>query len=313
MFLTARAEGHTLALARLFGLECSVVGSVRGRHVAEKIFRTGVRAGALLRLARQHQPDLAVSHGSRSLVLAAAAMGVPSVTLYDYEQVSARIFHRLSRKVMIPECVPVGSLLARGLKCDHLVQYPGIKEQVYLADFRAAHSTRARLGIAADEIMAVIRPESETAHYRRRNPMPLLDVILRHVASHSSTHIVLVPRNAAQGESLSATLKSLGARFQIPEASDGRELIAEADLVIGGGGTMTREAAALGVPAYSFFQGAPGAVDAYLARNGRLVLVSSVDDVNKIRVERTSQKRQLSDAGTDVLGTIVDEICSTAV
>ena len=310
--LTARADGQTLELARLFNLDCAVVGSGRGTRTASKVAMTGARALGLYWLARRYAPDLAVSHGSRALVLAAAAAWVPSVTLYDYEQVSAGLFHRLSRKVMVPACVPAEALSTRRSARERVVQYPGIKEQVYLSDFAPSRGLREQLEIDADAVMVVIRPESETAHYRQRHPRPILDAILRHLGTHPSVVVALVPRSADQQTRLSATLASLGLRFFVPNAIDGRDLICEADLVIGGGGTMTREAAALGVPAYSFFQGRMGAVDAYLAQTGRLVLVPSPDEVARIRVERCCRRDRLADGGRELLAMIVDEICSTA-
>jgi uncharacterized protein len=311
-FLTARADGQILALAELFGFRCSIVGRGRGTRMVSKVTHTGIRALGLLRVVAQHRPDLAVSHGSRALVLAATAASIPSVTLYDYEEVSAGLFHRLSRKVMVPECIPASILTRRGLRASRLVQYPGIKEQVYLADFTPTRCLREQLGVASSAIMVVLRPESDTAHYRRRDRLPILPLVLRHLNSRPDVVVALMPRSGQQQSELTERLRSLGVKYIVPSVVDGRNLVWAADLVVGGGGTMTREAAALGVPAYSFFQGAEGAVDAHLVKEGRLVLIRSAEDVAQIRLERRMAAESMLSNARDVLETVVDEICATA-
>jgi len=82
-------------------------------------------------------------------------------------------------------------------------------------------------------------------------------------------------------------------------------------LVISGGGTMNREAAALGVPVYSVFRGKIGAVDNYLARRGRLVLLETVEDVHtKIVIARRKRPAGPEKQSESILNDIVAHITS---
>ncbi|MGA8865315.1 MAG: DUF354 domain-containing protein, partial [Candidatus Sulfotelmatobacter sp.] len=110
----------------------------------------------------------------------------------------------------------------------------------------------------------------------------------------------------------SAWAEALASRkLLIPDhVEDGLNLIWNSDLVISGGGTMNREAAAMGVPVYSIFRGKIGAVDRYLAQEGRLVMVETVEDVRtKIKAVRRSRQLQRSNGrNVSALETIVDNI-----
>ncbi|MFW5952020.1 MAG: DUF354 domain-containing protein [Gemmatimonadota bacterium] len=306
--VTARRDGQTDVLAHL-ALDAEGVGGWRGRSLPAKVAATAVRAARLSRWLRGRTVDVAVSHGSRPLLLAALARRIPVVTMYDYEGVSAGLFHRFSRTLIVPALVPAASgdrVAAR------VVSYEGMKEDLYLSDFEPALDVRGELGIGRDEVLVVLRPESETAHYRARGDSAILDGILDRLGAVEGVRVVLLPRSPDQGRRLTAALERRGVPALVPAPLDGRELVRAADLVIGGGGTMTREAAALGVPAYSYFRGALGAVDRWLSDTGRLTLIRSADAVERIRLERRGEPVCPPASRPRVLEQVVDEICASA-
>lgn len=309
--LTARGDGQTPELARHLDLDARVVGGWRGGSVGAKVVATAIRAGKLALMPDLRSVDVAVSHGSRPLLLAAALRRIPAVTMYDYEGVSAGLFHRLSSTLLVPELMPPPSLPSDRTR---LVRYPGLKEEVYLSDFRPDPDVRRRLGVGAEEILVVVRPESETAHYRAEGDSAILETVLDRLAEVEATCVALLPRSAKQGRRIREALESRGVRTLVPVPMDGRDLVWAADLVISGGGTMTREAAVLGVPAYSMFRGSLGAVDRHLAEAGRLVLIRSVEDAEKLRVERSPAGDAARVPLDDALPRLfADEICSTAI
>lgn len=310
VLLTARG-GQTAQLAHRLDLGATVVGGWRGGSVGTKVVATLLRAAQLARLPALRDVDVAVSHGSRPMLLAAALRRIPAVTMYDYEGVSTGLFHRFSRTLLVPALMPPPPLPAHGRT--RLVRYPGLKEEVYLSDFRPNPETRPALGVGREDILVVVRPESDTAHYRAQPDSAILDTVLDRLAGVENACVALLPRSPDQERRIGEALASRGVRTIVPEPMDGRDLVWAADLVISGGGTMTREAAVLGVPAYSMFRGTLGAVDRHLAESGRLVLVRSAEDAERIRVERSpATGAQRVPSGAELPRLLADEICASA-
>jgi predicted glycosyltransferase len=124
--------------------------------------------------------------------------------------------------------------------------------------------------------------------------------------------MVILPRNEKQADVIRRRWPeyiSVGKAIIPDHVIDGLNLLWHSDLAISGGGTMNREAAALGVPVYSIFRGTIGAVDKYLAAQGRLVLLESSDDVrSKIRIEKRDKSGPGMSQSKAVMNRIVDEI-----
>jgi hypothetical protein len=303
--VTARADGQTVELARIYSMAPRVVGRGRGRSFLTKAVVTLWRALRLSAFGMGRGFDLAVSHGSRPLVLAAWPLRVPVLTLYDYEGVAAGLFHRFSDRILVPD--PVVDTIPEARR-DGVVGYPGAKEEVYLADFQPDPTIRERLGVGEDRVLVLLRPEADAAHYHPRDRQPLLEAVADRLATEPRVQVALVPRSAAQEREVGALLDGRGVSWFVPETVDGRQLVWAADLVIGGGGTMTREAAVLGVPACSVFQGPTGAVDRALEAEGRLRLLRRIDDASGIPLARRPAPPTPEAAGRAVLEFVVDEI-----
>jgi predicted glycosyltransferase len=182
---------------------------------------------------------------------------------------------------MAPEVLPENAVRVRA---DRVLRYPGIKEDVYVPCFRPDPTAMGRLGITGTDIVVTVRPPATNAHYHNPESERLLAAAIEFVSQHPTVKMVLLPRYPEQERSLRASWSALFAsgRMLIPEhVVDGLNLIWYSDLVMSGGGTMNREAAALGVPAYSIFRGKIGAVDQYLCNCGRLVLLESVEQISQ--------------------------------
>jgi predicted glycosyltransferase len=192
------------------------------------------------------------------------------------------------------------------------MRYPGLKEDVYVHRFRPDRSILNKLGISADDLVVTVRPPANEAHYHNPESDKLFAATLRFLGDKPHLRAVTLPRNAKQSQQLQKDWAELVAtgRMVIPKtAVDGLNLIWFSDLVISGGGTMNREAAALGVPAYSIFRGAIGAVDQHLAQQGRLVLIETARDVeSKIRLTRWNRPSEPDRCNPSTLRNIVSSI-----
>jgi predicted glycosyltransferase len=312
IFLTARDSYQVCELLRLHRLSCQVVGRHYGKIWILKVLGTGLRAVQLLPLAAKERPDLAVAHGSRAQVLAAAFLGIPSVMMCDYEFSNAIGFLK-PNWVFVPDVIPEERVHQ---KPDHVLRYHGLKEDVYVQRLKPDPTVRTLLGVGKDELIVTVRPPATEAHYHNPESEQLLAETLRYLLDEPGVRVVMLPRNENQGTVLRGDWRRAidEGRIIIPEhAVEGLNLIWNSDLVISGGGTMNREAAALGVPVFSIFRGRMGAVDRYLAKTSRLTLVEKVEDIRtKIVLERRKPAQWGSANQSAALDCILDAISSIA-
>jgi predicted glycosyltransferase len=311
IFLTARDSYQVCELLRLHQLSCHVVGRHYGKNWALKLLGTVFRAVQLLPLVITQRPALAVSHGSRAQIIVASLLGIPSVVMFDYEFSAKGFLH--PDWVFVPDVIPEERVQQ---KPDHVLRYHGLKEDVYVPRFKPDPNVRNLLGVRQDELIVTVRPPATEAHYHNPEGEQFLDETLRYLLDQPGARVVMLPRNENQMIALRScwTQAIDDGRIIIPEhAVDGLNLIWNSDLVISGGGTMNREAAALGVPVFSIFRGHMGAVDRYLAKTGRLTLIEKVEDIRaKIVLKRREPALWGSANQSTVLDCIVNAINSIA-
>src|SRR6185436_1192890 len=283
--VTARDFAETVPLANAANLTHEVVGVHGGRQVSAKAGNLMSRAWALAGWARLRNFDLAISHNSYSQILAARALRVKSVTLMDYEyQPANHLAFRLTSRLIVPVSFPDRRLRRYGATLKKIRRYHGTKEDVYLADFRPDPSfvnQLSELGIGPDNVLVLMRPPAYDALYHRFQNT-LFDEALDSFLSDENVRVVLLPRNEEQRASYVAPKR---ANLIVPAAPlHGANLIAASDLVISAGGTINREAAALGVPAASVYAGMWAAVDEQLVKEGRLQRIATAQDIRKLSV-----------------------------
>ena len=275
--VTARDFAQTLELCGRFGIAHTAIGRHRGERLRTKAVGLAARSLALARWARPRRFDLALGHGSNDVTVAAGMLGMPSATAFDYEW--ARVQHtvncRLARAVVVPQAIPPERLRRYGATDEKLRRYPGLKEEYYLADFEPDTAVLDELGIDRGEPLAVVRTPPEVSLYHRFES-PLFAQVLQRLRG---TQTVVLPRTPEQR----AELRVRGG-FIVPEhAVDAQSLVAFADLVVSAGGTVNREAVALGTPVVTTFAGRLGAVDERLLAEGRL---ARLEDPTQVRLER---------------------------
>lgn len=308
--LTARDIYQVCELLDFFHLPCKVIGKHYGKNKFLKVFGTLLRTLQLAPTALRMRPQVAISHGSRAQLMICKAFGIPTIMMHDYEHSTKTGFLQPDWFLM-PDVIPAGAMVHND---DTVMRYPGLKEDVYVPRFRPDPSILTQLGISADELVVTLRPPATEAHYHNPESELLFAETMRMLSSDSRVRAVTLPRNARQGEQLRADWSDLisSGQMVVPDTPvDGLNLIWYSDLVVSGGGTMNREAAALGVPVYSIFRGKIGAVDRYLADTGRLTMVESTQDVRtKIKLIRWDRPSQPMDRDRPVLQCIVGNILS---
>ena len=275
--VTTREFAQTLELLTLHGIPYEVVGPRHGGSSARgKARAMAGRVRALRSFAQRRGFDVALSHASHELQLVARSLGIPSAYAFDYEL--ARTQHglgcRAARRVVVPELIPQNRLDGLGARARKVRRYPGLKEEYYLHGFEPDGSVVTELGLDPARILVVVRTPPDVALYHRHGN-PLFEEVLERLGRDDSLQAVVLPRTHEHREAIHArALPSL----VVPErALDAQSLVALADLVVSAGGTMNREAVALGVPVYTTFAGRRGAVDTALVNEGRLRVLTSAE------------------------------------
>lgn len=311
VLITARDCFQVCDLADLLHVDYHKVGRHYGKALIVKLYGMGVRAAQLFPRIHSERPILAVSHGSRSQLLLSQILGIPSVRILDYEYVKNPPLLKATW-IIIPELLQAAALV-KGTS--NTLAYPGIKEDVYVPTFKHDARLRQGLGIGNDELMVTVRPPATEAHYRTAKSDVLHSAAMRFLLRDERVRIVLVPRNEkqkAEARTVWRTDFNEGKIIVPDRVVDGLNLIWNSDLVVSGGGTMNREAAALQVPVYSTFGGTIGAVDRYLESQGRLTLLSNENDIPR-QIKLIARNRTVFQApATTTLNVVVDAIIRAA-
>ncbi len=282
VLLTARDNAQTAELATRRWPEVEIIGGESPRGRRAKAITLARRVASLRRWARARRPDVALSHNSYAQIAAAALARLPAVTAMDYEhQPANHLAFRLARTILLPDALRGLDLRPFGARAERMRYYPGFKEELYLGDFRPDAAALAQLGIdrSSSTILVVARtPPSRALYHGADNPLFMR--ALGTVCAQRRTRTVVLARHPEQRRALA----ELGLeRLTVPESAlDALSLMHSADVVIGAGGTMTREAALLGVPTYTAFAGRPAAVDRWLERAGRIVPLTSAAQLREL-------------------------------
>jgi predicted glycosyltransferase len=308
VILTARDAFQVCELADEKGILYKRIGRHYGKRKALKIVGMLWRSIQFLPFYLRKRPDLAVSHGARSQILLCKLLGIPTILITDYEH-GRTLPLAYPRWVILPESVR-GHYLP--VKPEHIRYYRGIKEDVYVPDFVPGPSPRGEMGLDSDEIVVTIRPPAGEALYHNPESDILLIEFMKRVSNTPGVRAVLLPRTRQEETRFRMEHPEwfINRKTVVPSHTvDGLGLIWDSDLVVSGGGTMNREAAALGVPVYSIFRGKAAAVDLSLEREGRLILIKSTEEVrSKILFARRDKRWVLSKTARPALIDIVDHI-----
>ncbi len=273
VMVTAREYGQTLGILDRLDISYTAVGSHGGASALGKGRALAGRSARLARIVWERRPELAIAHGSVDLAVVSSLLRIPSAQMQDYEFAGwqRQIAFRAARKVLVPDSIPLDRLRRIGARERKLVRYPGLKEEYYLDGFEPDPAVLDELGLEREKVLVVVRPPPETSEYHARNDV--YGEAIRHLAEADSVQAVVIPRTERQGAEVRAMA---AANLIVPErAIDAQSLIAFADLVVSAGGTMNREAVALGTPVFTTFAGRMGGVDEALIADGRLQVLAN--------------------------------------
>ncbi|MFT4925332.1 MAG: putative glycosyltransferase, partial [Phenylobacterium sp.] len=292
VLVTLRDFAQTISVAKKFAIEGPVIGGHGGGSKIGKIYNLAERTMQLWRWAVGKGIDLALSHNSYHQIVAGRLLGCKVVTLMDYEgQPANHLAFRAAHRVIVPRYFPTDALQKFGATPAKTCLYDGFKEQVYLNDFTlsdgfvdelAAACDLADTSVFAEKVVVTVRtPPALAAYHQFEND--IFPAILHKLNQATNALVLVLPRTEDQKQQVLNDYTNL---IVPKKAVDGRDLCVFSDLVISAGGTMNREAALLGTPAYSTFAGVQPAVDKALQDIGMMFQVSSLEHVEALPFEK---------------------------
>ena len=297
IIITARDYAQVYELLDLFNIPHIKIGHHPGKSRFRKIIGTIYRAFELTKAVRKYKPDLALSLGVRAQLIAAKILNIKCLISFDYEYTTEVPFIYPDFAI-IPSALKDGNLLHH--KSIKFIRFDGIKEDIYVPSFIPDPAIESKLsGVDFKRIIVTIRPPASLAHYFTLHTKELYEELMNYILKSKETTIIITPRTKEQGKEILIKWRreiAQGNIVVLDKIIDGLDLIWKSDLVISGGGTMIREAAALGVPAYSIFGGKLGAVDLYLESQNRLTILRRKDDIYSKIILTKRKTEQISKA-----------------
>jgi uncharacterized protein len=306
--LTARPLSHTLELLDDWGHPYTAVGRYGGSSRAGKGFAAIARVRQLHRFARRQRFDWGLAHGSTDLPPVCRLLRIPNTTMFDYEWAVAQhhVNCRLATRVLVPDAIPAERLARYGARPPKLVQYPGLKEEYYMADFEPDPGVLEQLDLDRARVLCVVRTAPSYALYLRGAEDTVLPRLLARFSGNQRTQTVVLARTEEQRDAIRALALD---RVVVPErAVDGRSLVAFADLLVSAGGTMNREAAVLGTPVWSIFEGRLGAIDELLMREGRLLTLGEPAEIPIEKKQPGAVERRVRRDPADLLRLALSDV-----
>lgn len=307
--VTARDFNHTIEQLKYWGIDHTAIGFHGGKNKFKKVLNLAQRSYQLREYIKNFDNiELAVSHGSRTQVVAAKWMRIPSIVMMDYEYTETKIFNYLSTYMLIPRFIPDSRLSSVGLNFKKIIKYGGFKEQLYLNSFYPDENFREKINIPDDKILIVIRPPALVGNYHDPRSEKLLIDGLNYFSSKNNTICLIISRTSDDKDFILSRI-SLSEKIRfLDKQVDGLQLLWAADIVVSGGGTMNRESALLGTETYSIFTGRRPYLDEYLCEQGRLTFIEKSSDFNSIIVQRKTKNNKINSNNHNLVNEVVDII-----
>jgi uncharacterized protein len=302
--VTARDFAQTKDLLDFWDIEYTLIGKHGGKTKYGKLKNLFTRALQLRKFIKDKNVKLAVSHGSRTQIIAAKFLRIPSLLMLDYEYTETKIFNLFASKLLIPEYIPDERLSDAGFKMQKVIRYDGFKEEIYLQNFIPDSDFRKKNDIPENKIVIVIRPPAILGNYHNPKSEELFIEAIKYFSKNENAFILVISRTEEDRNLIRNNIEGGNYRF-LEHAVDGLQLLYAADITLSGGGTMNRESALLGTPTYSIFTGKKPYLDEYLSKKGDLKFIDTIDDIKYICIDK---KKLCNYTSTKNLAQIITDI-----
>lgn len=295
---TTRKYRELTQLLNLKGIDATVVGRHGGGTLEGKLRASAERILQFTSLIKKWKPDVAVSFSSPEATRVAFGLAVPHVCVNDspHSEAVARLTIPLSKRLLTPIVIPKRVWMGFGISMDRIIQYNALDAWAWLRDLKPDESVLKQLGLDRSKPIITFRTEETFAAYLlgKTPKEPLIVPIAERLLELSRDfQLVVVPRYEDQ---VIVLKQVLGENVIVCESViDGPSLLSFTSIFVGAGGTMTIEAALLGVPAFSCYPDEPFLIERYLINRGLIVRENNPDEAAE-RIVKTFNNLELARA-----------------
>jgi predicted glycosyltransferase len=299
VFCTTRRYREVTKLAKLKKMKLVVFGSHGGQSKIDKLNASIKRTDAISAEIYRFKPDLVISFCSPEAARISFGLGIKHIAFCDSPHAEAvmRLSVPLVQKLLIPWIIPKTEFTKYGIKSNDIIPYKAIDASVIVKN-----ENQKKLKLTTTRRNILIRVEEENAAYAQKQSKTI-QIIEKIATKFPNENVMVLPRYRSQ----ITTLKQLGNRIKIlHNVMLGSTLLSNIDVFVGSGGTMTAEAALLGIPTISY-NAVPNLVQDYLVRKKLVVLESDPIRIVAI-VQRMlhSDKKELRKSAQDTLASMED-------
>ncbi len=281
--LTTRGYREVNELLELRNIKAIEVGRHGGGALKDKLVESSKRVSALTKIIEEERPEVAISFSSPEAARVAFGLKIPHYCISDSPHADAvcRLTVPLSQKLFTPWVIPLYAWKKYGVNPRDIVRYRALDPTVWLTGYKTNPKVLDGLKLDLSKPVIVIRTPEEFAAYLSDRSQSIsestTEIIGKILDLSGELQLVILPRYSSQADRLK---KRFGTRIILPEhVIDAIPLMQAASAFIGGGGTMTAEAALLGIPVISYYPGETTFVDRFLITYG---LVERLHDPGRI-------------------------------
>ena len=259
---TSREYNEVTKLAKIRHFDLIFVGKHGGGDKKSKLEASIERIEKLTKKINKFKPDVVISFGSPEAARISFGLGIKHIMFCDSPHANAvmRLTLPLIQKLLIPYVIPKKEFSKFGINEKDIVQYKAIDAVVTMQ--RKINQNIISPFRNNNKKNILIRVEEEQAAYASKSGK-IISIIQEVVKDFKNENIVVLGRYPKQIENLQ---KVFGKKIKVAKMSfDGKYLLNQTDVFIGSGGTMTAEAALMGIPTISYYA-VPNIIENFLVK-----------------------------------------------
>ena len=322
VILTTREYREVVQLLRMKGIEAKVVGKHGGGKLPDKLEASVNRTLLLTSIMKKEKPDVAISFSSPETARTAFGLGIPHVCVNDspHAEAVAKLTLPLSERLLTPKIIPKRAWTRFGIQANKIIQYNALDPWAWLKDFQPSENVLAQLGLDKSRPILTFRPEETFAAYllgKTFKTAIIVPIIKGLTERFPDSQAVVVPRYEMQTSLLK---RSFGRKVAVCQSIiDAPSLLSFSSVFVGAGGTMTTEAALLGVPTISCYPDKPFLVEKYLIKQGLIareidsrkleaMVAEIMSNLERVKREQIDRAQKITEGFEDPVDVIADTV-----
>jgi predicted glycosyltransferase len=321
VFTTTRKYREVIELLKIKQMEAIIVGEHGGKELADKLITSSKRILGLAPILKRIKPDVSISFSSPEMARASYGLKIPHICINDspHAESVAKLTIPLSEKLLTPKMIPKKNWVKYGISPKKIFQYNSLDPWAWLKDFKPDKRILKELGLVESKPILTFRTEESFAAYllgKTKGQSLIIKIIKKVLEEKKDLQIVAIPRYNEQIQGLVKTFKNIVVCKTSIEAPS---LLHYTSVFIGAGGTMSAEAAILGVPTISCYPNSPFIIEKFLIKRGLITretnpkricekVMNILNNIKNVKEKQTNNVKGLVSTFEDPIEKIIKEV-----